>query len=280
MLTKLATITDSTYENVFKTTLKSFEGLLYESHNPNGNSKWIMPVGVYHRMRKSFGLQFCPSCFIKDGNIPYFRKFWRLSLFTACPSCKIYLYDRCPFCSNVIAFHRHEQGAKNYNISIPICYCAFCKRDLRSAAQIKCRMEIVEIHKEFKKWINKGYTDKHLYSHMFFDVLYQVIKLLVSKSQKLHNLQQYVHRKVGVEWTEKTIRANFDVQNVMVRNQLIQLSHWLLQEWPERFINTCISTDTTSSIALRDFEDAPFWYHTVVISNIYYPNPIKSQGRK
>src|ERR1700687_1233098 len=29
------------------TTMASFEGRLYETHNANGNTQWIMPIGVY-----------------------------------------------------------------------------------------------------------------------------------------------------------------------------------------------------------------------------------------
>src|SRR5207237_99582 len=92
MLHTLSKITTIDYPRLLKSTFSDYEGFLFKELNSNGNSKWIMPLGIYHRTRKRFGLQFCPQCLIKDGNRPYFRKSWRLSLSIVCPVCRLKLY--------------------------------------------------------------------------------------------------------------------------------------------------------------------------------------------
>ncbi len=77
-LVELSTITLSNYDELFSTTLKSYEGNLYLNHNPNGNTKWILPLGIEHRKRYKYGLSYCPSCLKKDKKATYYRKNWRI----------------------------------------------------------------------------------------------------------------------------------------------------------------------------------------------------------
>jgi hypothetical protein len=53
-------------KRAWATTLASYEGVLYEKHTRFGPAAWIMPVGIYHRKRMQFGLQYCPICLAED----------------------------------------------------------------------------------------------------------------------------------------------------------------------------------------------------------------------
>lgn len=63
-------------------TLDYFDGLLYEDVRLHGVAKWILPIGVFHRVHRRRGMQYCPFC-LKEG-IPFFCLKWRISLFTLC----------------------------------------------------------------------------------------------------------------------------------------------------------------------------------------------------
>ena len=56
--------------------LPSYEGIVFERHNANGNTPWVLPLGIYHRTRKAYGMQYCPECLFWDET-PYFRRRWR-----------------------------------------------------------------------------------------------------------------------------------------------------------------------------------------------------------
>jgi hypothetical protein len=275
MLQTLSEITNQPYENIYKTTLRYYEGLLFDHLNSHGNSKWILPIGIYHRTRRRFGLQFCPQCFIKDSKHPYFRKAWRLSLSVLCCDCGIRLYDQCPFCKNIIAFHRNEVGNKNYNISTPICWCSYCKTDLRKSPQIIPSCSEIVMQKKLTKWMHQGFTDKTDYSHLYFDVLYQINKLLQSKFWRTFEFQKAVHRKLKSEWSQNVQRSDFDTLTVDQRSVLLYKSFWVLENWPSRFIGICENAGASSTVLLKDLNEAPFWYHKVVMDNFFFPNPLQ-----
>src|ERR1041384_2821464 len=109
LINGLAARTGYAVATVRATTLSAYEGQLYEKHNSFGNTVWIMPVGIYHRTRRHFGLQFCAHCLAEDRT-PYWRRSWRLALTTVCHRHGAMLQDCCPKCGAPINFHRAELG--------------------------------------------------------------------------------------------------------------------------------------------------------------------------
>jgi hypothetical protein len=73
-----------------------------------GVVSWVMPVGVWHRKRLSYGLQFCPLCLQQTPQ--YFRRIWRLAFLTSCPEHKIRLFNACIHCNSPVAAHRSVAG--------------------------------------------------------------------------------------------------------------------------------------------------------------------------
>lgn len=76
ILAILSASTLTPIEQCRATTLASYEGVLFESHQPLGRTTWIMPLGVRARTRLSPGLQYCPACL---EQAPYYRRLWRVS---------------------------------------------------------------------------------------------------------------------------------------------------------------------------------------------------------
>lgn len=69
-------------------------------------SQWINAVGVYHRTRTRFGLQYCPQCL---GETPSFVRSWRFSFVTVCSMHHCSLLDRCRSCGSPVVPHRAYQ---------------------------------------------------------------------------------------------------------------------------------------------------------------------------
>lgn len=65
----------------------------------------ITPVGVYHRVRHRFGLQYCPLCL---DETPAFVRSWRYAFLTVCPRHRIRLRDACASCKRPIMPHRQR----------------------------------------------------------------------------------------------------------------------------------------------------------------------------
>ncbi|WP_083921014.1 TniQ family protein [Hahella ganghwensis] len=101
-------------KSVEKMTLRKYElttCLTGSAHSPiQGFAPWINAIGVYHRDRKRFGLQYCPKCLQES---PGFLKSWRLSFVTICQSHQLGLLDRCPECRAPVIPHRNHMHTLN-----------------------------------------------------------------------------------------------------------------------------------------------------------------------
>lgn len=84
----------------------------------SGMAPWITTVGIYHRTRKRYGLQYCPLC-LKERLI--FGRVWRLAFVTVCPTHHVRLRDACDACGAPIIPHRQRVSAR---------YCDRCGGDL------------------------------------------------------------------------------------------------------------------------------------------------------
>jgi hypothetical protein len=276
MLTALARRTGTSFERVRATTLGTYEGVLYERHNALGNTPWIMPLGIYHRVRRMHGMQYCPRCLAEDKQ-PYFRREWRLAFVTVCTKHLCLLYDACPRCDAVVNFHRDELGARNKQVATGMARCFSCRFDLRAARSsplhdvhgnsigYQCRLTQAITN----GWINVG-KGQRVYSLLYFAVLRQLMKILASRRGNrlfvaLCRETEDLHYALRFD----TGRTDVESLRVAERHLLKSLVVYLLEDWPERFIRICAAERIWSSTLLRDFEIAPFWYWSVVHDQLY-----------
>jgi hypothetical protein len=71
-----------------------------------GIQRGILPVGVFHRIRRRYGQQYCPRCLAIRPH--YLRRMWRLEFLVSCPVHSIRLRDACPHCGAPFIPHRAE----------------------------------------------------------------------------------------------------------------------------------------------------------------------------
>ena len=270
LLQHLATATGTSIGNVMATTLKSYEGILYETHQPNGNTKWINPLGIYHRVHKGYGLQYCPISLAQDKE-PYFRKYWRLAFYTECEKHHILLHDRCPKCGNPINFHRVEMGIRSLIKPRSLINCYKCDFDLRFSpvSRISCADLQTTIHYrtllDFHDmgWGFTTHSTIH-YSHQKFDVLRHLCVMMHTKN-RARGLLLSVVNQLGFELNEiPPFAIIYEKLKVEKRHQLFHCAIWLIQEWPARFIKTCQVNKLSSAYLLKDFNNPPYWFYSVI----------------
>lgn len=266
------------FERVFKTTLISFEGSLYENHNANGNSSWLLPVGVHRLTRKRFGLQMCPLCLSEDKE-PYFRRLWRLSWSTVCLKHEIVLLDECPGCRTPIIFHRGDMGWRNQSVSLSMAQCSVCslcwtsRKVLNSVARADSDMIAFQQKLESAladNWCNvKEFGMVH--SINFFNGLKHLLRML-SVGRRSEKFRQGVSLKTGlplgeIHFSGERMRS-FDYLPLESRYRTLRLAAWLLAGWQKRFVEIAEATGTFSSVLLPYNEPAPFWYWSPVYENL------------
>lgn len=278
VLDVLSARTGISLEHVKGTTLAAYEGRVYEKHNPNGNTLWIMPVGIYHRTRQKFGLQFCPICLAEDKE-PYFRRRWRLAFVTLCDEHRIALLDRCSACGASVNFHRDELGDRNKRVASSMTLCHSCGRDLREAAT-HCEMPTVsESEVKFQRMlmeaIGEGWVEVSrggaTYSHLYFAVLHQLMRILAT-GKKAVVLREAVGRACNEDFVAPVFETkNRDIERLKIgdRRRLLNMARYLLDDYPHRLISICTANRIWSATLLRDLKPAPFWYWDVIHEHLY-----------
>lgn len=265
-------------ERVKDTTLAAYEGKLYEKHNPFGNTLWIMPVGVYHRTRTQFGLQFCPLCLAEDRE-PYFRRGWRLAFITLCLEHKVLLSDRCPKCDAAVNFHRDELGDRHKIVAESMTTCFSCGCDLRDVSACPELEPVDKSEIDFQRFltdaIRQGWVElregEFVYSHLYFTGLHQVMRVLVT-GRMAPVLREAVVKEFGAGGiTPNLVSKNRDIESFSVgeRRTLLRMAHYLLSDWPWHFVSVCSANRVWSSALLKDLEPPPFWYWSAVHDYLY-----------
>lgn len=265
-----------------ETALRRYEGRLYRYHNANGNTNWLLPLGVYHRTHRHCGLLFCPSCLTADGNKPYFRTHWRLALAQVCTSCGVYLQEKCPSCERPVTFFRVEVGRKDALPDTPISHCFYCARDLATVPTVPASAADLAMQAAWERVLREGWNG-HLDSCEYFDVLHQLVKVLSSCTPRCAALQQAVDRHTGWSPAEgqpatRSRRIPFELLPLQVRGGLLCQAHWLLEDWPLRFIQVMKQNRVTSTPLLHSMPEIPIWFYSVVREHLYVSNEGRPVG--
>ncbi len=266
LISKLAECTGAPLQLVVDTTLKSYEGVLYEHHQPNGNTKWILPLGVYHRTRRGRGLQFCPHCLAEDVE-PYFRKRWRLALSTICTKHNCHLLDACPQCESPLAPHRADmRGKEFYPRGSLIAYCWKCGFDLRSGLAIKVEDSSSAILQlQLESVLEHGYSDwagnPAMHSIVFFEGLRALIAGITSKQTR-----ERIKRSARLNGTtlDDWPRMQFEMTTQPHRRELFHLLAIVLEKWPANFVPLIHECKLRYADLKGDSDQRMFWYEYVI----------------
>lgn len=279
----LSAKTATPIERVRAMTVAGYEGTLYEKHNRFGPTSWIMPIGVYHRKRVQYGLQYCPSCLAED-EAPYFRRKWRLAFITICEHHHRVLHDRCPICGAAVNFHRDELGNFRKFAPTSMTLCHSCNFDLRDVTKSNSSFRPVTVEEiafttRLTQLLNgEGHRIGNLsftYAHLFFDGLRQIMKILGMRNKSIASLREVICDTYNVESyapTNSRQRPDVQEQGISERRQLLGLTRFLIEEWPDRFITLAQKCGVWSSVWLRHLgsgsrggsRTAPFWFWTIV----------------
>lgn len=317
MVLTLAKRTATSFEAARACTLAAYEGSLYERHNRFGPNPWIMPVGVYHRTRRRFGLMYCRRCLSEDAE-PYYRRRWRLAFMAVCDKDGTPLRDRCPRCRAPVCFHRNELGDHKKFAAESLTLCHACGLDLRESDGITLNapgtlpppaaLAEIEFTRELLRAVHSGYAkvglDTATYSVLYFAGLRHLLKILAMSNARVERLRQAISLAYGVEsYAPSPSRPRPDVQelDVEARRRLLGLARCLLQDWPHRFVELSRESGVWSSLWLRHLgasrrgreNAAPFWFWNIVDTHLnrarYCPSEeeirsalahLKREGRK
>ena len=267
VLESLSLLTATPLSLLRETLLSDYEGVLFRKLVRNGNTPWILPLAIYHRVHLRSGLAFCPLC-LADGEA-YFRRVWRLSLITVCVQHRCVLLDACSSCSAAIQPHRVDMGNRSPYTNKPLYLCTRCDSDLRetthgpaSGQQMSNQGHILSMLRPCS-----GQCEAAL---QYFSVLGHTLRLLATRAERAVPLRELVagesHSPEILNWRDEVNWLKFDGMGISDRRNFLGAASWLLDEWPERFLRICRTAHLRPSDVMRDFLDTPPWYRTAALT--------------
>lgn len=268
----MAARTGTPRERAYATTLPAYEGWLVERFTSFGSTRWLLRSGLYHRLWRNAGLQYCPACLASD-EVPYFRRAWRLALTAACSRHGSVLLDRCPQCDGHVMPHRATE----------LHLCSACGFDLRTAPTVPADHPALVLHRRHETFLIRGWAqlgETHFArSHLYFDLLRQVVKIL-SMGPRSQALRDMVAGRWGGDPAPPRFldgRPEFEILGPPDRHRMMALAARLLEGWPFRFVGACAEARVWYSWAMKDLIGAsrggqvPYAYEEVVRRFLHRP---------
>lgn len=259
--------TGTNYWDVFHTSLATYRTRLYPRRQAVGQLRWILPIGSYGMRHEAFGQQFCPECLATDA-IPYFRKQWRVALFTYCPEHRIELHDACPGCGNPVVIFRGDFGCELKDAR-PIYVCHACGYDFREAEQKPVFFlgeELCALFDSMLFSMNKPIIKTGRFDLGFYAVLHQFCRVMGIK-QNHGRLEGYIAGKLGLPAITVSLRRiSIEQRRREERHHLLLCALWLMADIEKRLKEVWLAKAVRYNLMLKDFNDPPAWYRPMVES--------------
>ncbi|KPY65213.1 TniQ protein [Pseudomonas syringae pv. spinaceae] len=259
--------TQQPFSTLQSMTLRQYEGTFFSELPMHGDVSWLLALGVYHRNRKRPGMQYCPLCMQTDS-APYYRLLWRIASTVICPIHSCLMEDVCPQCQSPVMFHRHGIGRHKNPYGEDLRHCHQCLYDLGATTpmfpewpdhhSVDFLIALIS-HPELSPWryLRVGVSC----SIPFFTGLRAILRLLNGKYGP-----RFETIFCGELGTPALPACKQDFEYLRIERRLILLLRacWLLQEWPDRFIDSC-NTAHLSRSRITEYPDLlPYWLEDAI----------------
>jgi hypothetical protein len=237
----------------------------------------VLPVGVFHRLREGYGLQFCPACLDADGEHAYFRLWWRLGFVVACEIHGTLLHDRCPHCTAALSPHR--VGLDQPSLAI----CADCGQSLAAATLSPAEPSVIAFQEHLKRTVERGYANLPstgpVRSTAYFDVVRHLMRLL-STGKAAGQLCAAASRLSGLKITPPIFpgpNRHIETLGTGDRHCLLAGATAFISDWPRTLIDVCRRERIWTAKLLKDFTEPPHFFLEPVLFDLdrtsYQPTP-------
>jgi len=274
LIVGLSKVSGASIEEIEQTTIRSFQGIVFEKLYSKSKTPWVLPYGVYHRLRRLPGLQYCPMCLLMDEK-PYFRKHWRLSFFTECDVHHTLMKDACFVCGSPVAFYRGDIGYKTEFSHHTILQCHVCSSDLSKAPAIVYPWPCWQLAVGYQSLISTywlGWSTapmpQVMYSHLFLKMVHQLCTLLTTTTKKARLLLSEIEAELGLCSDNNVPPSHivFDRRCINDRHRILVVVAWMLMDWPLRLNFYIQKWGVSKSLVLKDMHPPPYFYQ-----NALYP---------
>ena len=269
LLHRLADCTGREADALGQSTFRRWAGTVFEGDDGLTKFAWLPPAGRQGG-RRCFGQQLCPWCLRADAE-PYLRLTWRLSFVTTCPVHQRLLLDRCPRCSEPFHILRMD--------NVREMRCASCATDLRHVTADEPPIDAVPIQRDLVRLVSDGWRTLGPYGPVYSFAVLEILALVtrfLAGGPHSHALRAWVASQAPALSVppEALPRAREGaLLTPRARSVLISMAHWLMGEWPSRFVAGARAVGMTSTdLWKQPAESYPFAYTDVVEWHLKEPH--------
>jgi Zn ribbon nucleic-acid-binding protein len=239
--------------DIFKLTLKTYSGYLQEDDINIPSNRFFSH------------LKYCPMC-LREDNIPYFRKAWKLAFSTICLKHNCFLHASCQKCNAPLSI------LKMYKDKSPFSSCQKCGFELKKARKIGIRNRYLSARSSQQKILeilHQGYAKFYnniVYSFFFFDTINQLAKIILLKQNfefiERHRLFKLLQNcKVKQFNTSKSIYIQLDAKENFA---LFGLIWHLFEAYPRNLEQFIHANSLTHWDMVKEIRYLSFWYDNLV----------------
>ena len=261
LLHRLADCTGRDAEALAQAMFHRWVGAVFDHDDGLAKLPWLPPAGRQGGKR-CFGQQLCPWCLKADAE-PYIRLNWRLSFVTTCPIHQRLLLDRCPHCNEPFHILRMD--------NVREMRCASCATDLRRVTADEPPVDATPVQRDLLRLIDNGWENLGAYGPVYSFAVLEILALItrfLAGGSHAHALRAWVAGQApGLSVPPETMpRAREGaLLTPRARSVLVSMAHWMMGEWPNRFVAAARAAGMTSTdLWKRPAGSYPFAYADVV----------------
>lgn len=220
---------------------------------------WINALGIFHRRRKRFGLQYCSQCL---GETPAFICAWRMSFSFACARHQAFLLDRCRSCARAIAPHRR---------GFDLTKCHHCGASLATSLVKPLTdpdfLRLLDLQLTFERWADSTHIEigtSLTTREQFFAgamIVLQALKAKMSTHPEMHDHDPDYFSCEQLRLADNKMRA-----------EMCRLLHEVLTDWPSNLMHFGSATGMTQ-VGFRHHGHLPAWLNDAVEQMPYRLRP-------
>lgn len=258
LIADLSLVTGIPKEKFFEMQLISYEGCLYPTYDKSTRS-----ISQFHITRARirlllYGFQCCPKCSF-DDEVPYWRKQWRLAFMVGCSRHNLLLLDSCPKCGTAFALSKRMPRQE-----ITVCTCGYDmkyhKVDEKVSASVRrLQSRFLELLKKSEFEIESGIF---ISSCEFFGLLQRIFRVCSHEGllfNRTHSMLDYflsAHLKLPIMHIQS--KNYIEQLTIIERLTIMIIVDFLLNKWPERFLNMCRECKVTKML-IGDKHEGYVW---------------------
>lgn len=273
LLKVLARVSGKSHDEIAALKLSSLQGQVFENQNLSGRTRWVLPLGIYHRTKQKNGLVYCPLCLQQD-KIRYFRKSWRLAFITLCHTHQCILWDHCPYCKATVDYQRLGIGRRQYELPLEdLGLCHHCYKPLWKAPIQYLTLKMDILSTPYRHFITSFNTNKPVLPSLNQPLNLQVfggLWILTGRmmSRRAATVRARIFKETSIVIPSEEHHESFEYLTLKQRLSTLIAIFYYLQDWPDKFINLVKGTTFTLSAFSDDIEKSPFWLSSVVTQNL------------